>query len=593
MKEILMKNKQERIKIMTNAMKAFCDRKFGMFIHWGLYALPGGRHNGKVMEHIGEWFQSYFRMPNEEYAKFARDFNPVKFNADDWIRKAADAGIKYIVFTTKHHDGFCMYDTKVSDYNIVKMTPFGRDPLRELQHACAKYGVKLGVYYSHHLDWHEKDGGDPAPERGLNCGGMHWGNDWDFPNRSEKNFANYFYGKVIPQITELLTNYGEICELWCDCPMDIKPEFSQALRAHVKKLQPDCMINSRIGNNCQDFVGLGDNQLLSNKLAYPVESPGTLNNTWGFKYDDHNWKSTEQVITQLISLTEKNANYLLNVGPTAEGEFTPETDRIFAGIADWIRDKKDAIHASSPNPFPQELDFAFCTVKDNTLNLFLKKTPAELSLNGIRGKVVSASVGFEQNGGRITLKLPDFQGQFLPLVKLTFDSVPEITQTIIPQNGGMVLGMSIGTIHEGKSENGESLEVVDEAAVTHTVTDHAKLDRDGTICDWNNTEDSVTWEIEFPEGGDYEVSIVTQTRWRNQPWNGGRVMEVTWNGQSVSGILNKDESFPSPYHTKYASHLGTLKISAGERGLLTLKTLRIDSEDAGRLNLSSVRLLRK
>ena len=593
MKKILMKNKQERIKIMTNAMKAFCDRKFGMFIHWGLYALPGGRHNGKVMEHIGEWFQSYFRMPNEEYAKFAKDFNPVKFNADDWIRKAADAGIKYIVFTTKHHDGFCMYDTKVSDYNIVKMTPFGRDPLRELQHACAKYGVKLGVYYSHHLDWHEKDGGDPAPERGLNCGGMHWGNDWDFPNRSEKNIANYFYGKVIPQITELLTNYGEICELWCDCPMDIKPEFSQALRAHVKKLQPDCMINSRIGNNCQDFVGLGDNQLLSNKLAYPVESPGTLNNTWGFKYDDHNWKSTEQVITQLISLTEKNANYLLNVGPTAEGEFTPETDRIFAGIADWIRDKKDAIHASSPNPFPQELDFAFCTVKDNTLNLFLKKTPAELSLNGIRGKVVSASVGFEQNGDRITLKLPDFQGQFLPLVKLTFDSVPEITQTIIPQNGGMVLGMSIGTIHEGKSENGESLEVVDEAAVTHTVTDHAKLDRDGTICDWNNTEDSVTWEIEFPEGGDYEVSIVTQTRWRNQPWNGGRVMEVTWNGQSVSGILNKDESFPSPYHTKYASHLGTLKISAGERGLLTLKTLRIDSEDAGRLNLSSVRLLRK
>lgn len=593
MKEILMKNKQERIKIMTNAMKAFCDRKFGMFIHWGLYALPGGRHNGKVMEHIGEWFQSYFRMPNEEYAKFAKDFNPVKFNADDWIRKAADAGIKYIVFTTKHHDGFCMYDTKVSDYNIVKMTPFGRDPLRELQHACAKYGVKLGVYYSHHLDWHEKDGGDPAPERGLNCGGMHWGNDWDFPNRSEKNFANYFYGKVIPQITELLTNYGEICELWCDCPMDIKPEFSQALRAHVKKLQPDCMINSRIGNNCQDFVGLGDNQLLSNKLAYPVESPGTLNNTWGFKYDDHNWKSTEQVITQLISLTEKNANYLLNVGPTAEGEFTPETDRIFAGIADWIRDKKDAIHASSPNPFPQELDFAFCTVKDNTLNLFLKKTPAELSLNGIRGKVVSASVGFEQNGDRITLKLPDFQGQFLPLVKLTFDSVPEITQTIIPQNGGMVLGMSIGTIHEGKSENGESREVIDEAAVTHTVTDHAKLDRDGTICDWNNTEDSVTWEIEFPEGGDYEVSIVTQTRWRNQPWNGGRVMEVTWNGQSVSGILNKDESFPSPYHTKYASHLGTLKISAGERGLLTLKTLRIDSEDAGRLNLSSVRLLRK
>ena len=574
-------------------MKAFCDRKFGMFIHWGLYALPGGRHNGKAMETIGEWFQSYFRMPNAEYAEFAPKFNPVKFNADDWIRKASAAGVKYIVFTTKHHDGFCMYDTKVSDYNIVKMTPFGRDPLRELQHACAKYGVKLGIYYSHHLDWHEKDGGDPAPERGLNCGHMHWGNDWDFPNRSEKNFANYFYGKVIPQITELLTNYGEICELWCDCPMDIKPEFSQALRALVKKLQPDCMINSRIGNDCQDFMGLGDNQLLTNKLDYPVESPGTLNSTWGFKYDDHNWKSPEQVISQLVSLTEKNANYLLNVGPTPEGEFTPETDQIFAAIADWIHDKKDAIHATSPNPFPQELDFAFCTAKEKTLNFFLKKNPAELSLSGIHGKLVSASVDFKQDGDQIFLKLPDFHGQFLPLVKLTFDSIPEITKKIIPQNGGMVLGMSIGTIHEVKDEQESRQEIVDEAAVTHIVTTHATYDRDGTIWNWKNTTDYVTWEIEFPEGGEYEVFLFTQTRWKGQPWDGGRLMEVTWNSQSISNILNKDEQLPSFHNLRYVSKLGMLKINKGERGQLTLRTLRIDSKEAGQLNLASVRLMRK
>ena len=176
---------------------------------------------------------------------------------------------------------------------------------------------------------------------------------------------------------------------------------------------------------------------------------------------------------------------------------------------------------------------------------------------------------------------------------LTFDRVPEVTQTIIPQNGGMVLGMSIGTIHEGKSGDGEKREVVDEAAVTHTITNHAKLDRDGTICDWNNTADHVTWTVEFPEGGEYEVSIITQTRWKNQPWDGGRIMEVSWNGQKLSNALNKDEQFPSPYHTKYLSYLGTLKIGAGECGQLTLKTLRIDSEDAGRLNLSSVRLMRK
>lgn len=578
----------------TTAIRSFCDRKFGMFIHWGLYALPGGRHNGRIMEPIGEWFQSYFRMPNEEYAKFAAKFNPVKFNADEWIRKAAEAGIRYIIFTTKHHDGFCMYDTKVSDYNIVKMTPFGRDPLRELQHACARYGVKLGVYYSHHLDWHEKDGGDPDPSRGLNCNSMHWGNDWDFPNRAEKNFANYFHGKVIPQVTELLTNYGEICELWCDCPMDIKPEFSRELRALVKKLQPDCMINSRIGNDCHDFVGLGDNQLLCNRLQYPVESPGTLNNTWGFKYDDHNWKSTEQIITQLISLTEKNANYLMNVGPTPEGDFTPETDRILAGIADWIRDKKQAIHASDPNPFPLELDFAYCTRKGNTLNLFLKKTPETLTLNGIRTRLLSAGgATFSQKGETITIRLPDFHGAFLPLLTLEFDQEPQIRQDFIPQNGAMVLGMSAGTIREGNTDGAEGEEVIDEAAVAHKLSSHVHLDRDGTVCDWNNTADFIAWEIEFPEKGSYDVFLATQTRWAQQPWDGKREMEVEWNGQRIVSTLNRDQDFSTSHRRKYESRLGVLNVEAGERGMLILRTLRIGSKEAGALNLASLRLVRK
>ena len=578
----------------TNAIQAFCDRKFGMFIHWGLYALPGGRHNGKVMEPIGEWFQSYFRMPNEEYAKFAAKFNPVKFNADEWIRKAAEAGIRYIVFTTKHHDGFCMYDTKVSDYNIVKMTPFGRDPLRELQHACEKYGVKLGVYYSHHLDWHEKDGGDPDPSRGYNCNNMHWGNDWDFPNRAEKNFARYFHGKVIPQVTELLTNYGEICELWCDCPMDIKPEFSQELRALVKKLQPNCMINSRIGNNCHDFVGLGDNQLLCNRLEYPVESPGTLNNTWGFKYDDHNWKSTEQIITQLVSLVEKNANYLLNIGPTPEGDFTPETDHILSGLADWIREKKHAIYASSPNPFPLELDFAFCTQKGNQLNLFFKKALKELTLNGIRGHLLSAgNATFVQNGETITLQLPDFQGEFLPLLTLEFAEPPQIRKEFIPQNGAMILGMSAGEIREGKNDVTTNQEIIDEAAVAHKVAAHAHLDRDGSICDWNNTVDSVAWNVEFPEAGSYEISLITQTRWAQQPWDGGRLMEVEWNTRRLASTLEKDRDFSTFHRKQYESRLGVLTVRAGERGTLILRTLRIDSKAAGELNISALRVVRK
>lgn len=575
------------------AIQAFCDRKFGMFIHWGLYALPGGRHNGKTMEHIGEWFQSYFRMPNEEYAKFASKFNPVNFNADEWIRKAADAGIKYIVFTTKHHDGFCMYDTKVSDYNIVKMTPFGRDPLRELAEACRKYNVKLGVYYSHNLDWHEPDGGDPGTELGLNCGSMSWGNDWDFPDRSKKDFSRYFYGKVIPQVTELLTNYGEICELWCDCPMNIKPEFSRALRDLVKKLQPDCMINARIGNGCNDFQGLGDNQLLHSKSRLPVESPGTLNNTWGFKYDDHNWKPASRIIEQLVSLTEKNANYLLNVGPTALGEFTPETDRIFAAIAEWMHGKEDAIFASRPTSFPQELDFAYCTRKGNKLNFFLRKTPSEIKLDGIRSRVVRADVEFRQDGETVLLKLPDLSGRTLPLISLEFDEEPQIRQELMPQNGTLLLSATTAKIVEGKETRTSAGIEVDEAAIVHEVTNHAKIDRDGTLCDWNNPSDTLEWELFFPEGGDYALSVTTQTRWKNQPWNGDRSLILNWNGETV-GVkeLLPETNFPSPYFTKIQSPVGVLHIPAGGRGKLILQSPEIRSEDAGKINLNSIQISR-
>lgn len=216
---------------MEDCIKEFSSRKFGMFIHWGLYAVPGGRWNGVVMPCIGEWFQSYFRMPGKEYEKFAGQFNPVKFDADEWMRKAAAAGVTYIVFTSKHHDGFAMYDTKVSDYSIVKRTPFRRDPLKELSDACRKYGIKLGIYYSHNLDWHEMDADSPDPALALNVEGMHLGNDWDFPDNAKKDFSRYFYGKVIPQVTELLTNYGKVWELWFDCPLNI-PENTAGNCAH-------------------------------------------------------------------------------------------------------------------------------------------------------------------------------------------------------------------------------------------------------------------------------------------------------------------------------------------------------------------------
>ncbi len=563
----------------TAALKAFCDRKFGMFIHWGLYSVPGGRHNGRTMDQIGEWFQSYFRMPGAEYAKFAEQFNPVNFDADEWIRKAADAGFKYIVFTSKHHDGFSMFDTKVSDYNVVKMTPFGRDPLKELRLACEKYGLKLGIYYSHDLDWHEKDGGDPGPGTGLNCGVMPVSNVWDFPDYENKNFAGYFYGKVIPQVTELLTNYGEVCELWFDYPASIKPEFSRELRDLVKLLQPDCMINERIGNGFHDFGGLGDNQLLAGKAQMPVEACGTLNDTWAFKYDDHNWKSTEQIIDQLISLTDKNANYLLNVGPMPDGSFTKETDNILAGIGRWIKGREHAVFATKPNPFVQDFDFAYCTVSGCTLNMFLRKKLQKIELNGIYSKVCSCSggVAFEQHGDKLLLTV---SGQactgFLPLISIVFNEPPKVTDRITVQNGCLLLGM-----------NNAKIVVPGEPDRIWPF-----LFSSGQIGNWLFMEDYLEWDVTFLKAGKYRVLVRTAPGWMQQ-WDGpNREMAVCWNsGSPLTGVLKMDADCSTQHEPQYESCLGIMEITEPLHGKIRLKNVRINSEQAGKLYFKSVRLI--
>ena len=319
----------------------FRDLKFGLFLHWGLYAVPGGRWQGKTMDYIGEWIQSKYRIPNTEYAKLASQFNPVRFDAERWIGKAAAAGIRYIVYTAKHHEGFAMYRSAASPFNIADATPFGRDPLAELAEACRKYGVKLGIYYSHFLDWHEADGGDPGPDWSKNLGGMSWGNDWDFPDLKAKQFERYFYSKALPQLTELLTNYGPVSELWCDCPLAIEPRFSRELRDHVHRLQPDCLINSRIGHDCGDYGSLGDNQTSGGYSPVPQESPATLNDTWGFKYDDHNWKSPDTVIGQLAALAEQDVYYLLNIGPQPDGAFPEAAERVLDSMAEWFAEHGD------------------------------------------------------------------------------------------------------------------------------------------------------------------------------------------------------------------------------------------------------------
>ncbi len=297
-----------------NKYEWFRSAKFGLMVHWGLYCLPAGEWKGQRMDYIGEWIQSKYRIPNAEYHRLASVFNPILFDADEWVNLAQDAGMNYMVVTAKHHEGFAMYHSKADKFNIVDATPFKRDVIGELANACAKKGMKLGLYYSQDLDWCEPNGGGYT--RGHTNMGMSWTNDWDFPDNEHKNYTECYERKIKPQVKEILTQYGDLCLIWFDTPCTISEAQSRELADMVHTLQPNCLVNSRIGNNLGDYRSWGDNQIPDEYMSDGLyETPATLNDTWGYKSFDANWKDANRVLELKDHLNARGINYLLNVGP--------------------------------------------------------------------------------------------------------------------------------------------------------------------------------------------------------------------------------------------------------------------------------------
>ena len=331
------------------------EAKFGMFIHWGVYSIPAGVWGGEHIPGIGEWIMLRAEIPIADYEKLAPQFNPVKYDADQIVKLAKAAGQKYIVLTSKHHDGFCMYGSAATDYNIVDGTPFGRDILGELAEACAREGIKLGLYYSQTQDWHHPNG---------------FGNTWDF-NEDEQDFADYIDNYVKPQVREILTNYGPIAIIWFDTPKIIARHQSQELLELVHELQPDCLVCGRLGNKLGDYATAQDNAIPPDLQAeIDWETPATINDTWGFKTHDHNWKSKTQLIRNLIEIVSKGGNYLLNIGPDAEGAIPePSIERLEA-MGDWLDVHGESIYGTEPGPI-QGVDWCRTTQKGDSVFLHI------------------------------------------------------------------------------------------------------------------------------------------------------------------------------------------------------------------------------
>ncbi len=519
------------------------EARFGLFIHWGLYAIPAGVWQGKRVPYIGEWMMFREKIPVAIYEKFAPQFNPRHWNPAAIVRLAKDAGMGYLVITAKHHEGFAMYRSATSRYNVVEATPWKHDPMVGLARECRRQGVKLCFYYSQDLDWHHPDGA--------------W-NDWDYA-KEKKDPDRYLREKVFPQLTELLTQYGPVGMIWFDTPLTLTRAQSAAIRRHVKRLQPRCLVSGRIGHGLGDYSLPRDNFLPPGRLEGDWETCATLNHTWGFKRHDHEWKSAANLITTLVDLTSKGSNYLLNIGPDADGVVPAPSVARLRAIGAWLKLNGTAIHGASPSPFRYEFPWGRITTKGRTLYFHFFQKPGRLfHLHGLRSRVTAVSA----------LAAPRREFPF--------------RQTIEPATGTPVLAIDFTGVSFSQPVTVIAVQLAAAPEVVpltlqqpdHTVTLIGPMARVGTGAkkaemriggnglseNWRNTRDWLEWRFTVLQPGTYEVAVVT-THQHLEPWSGGHTLRLDCAGRTLRHITRRDALLPglrSVYYPQIATRFGRL-----------------------------------
>ena len=545
-------------------LKWFREAKFGMFIHWGVYAQLAGSWQGREIPGIGEQIMRFAKIPLEEYRKIPALFNPVKFNADAWVKIAHNAGMKYIVITAKHHDGFAMYRSRCSPYNIFDATPFKKDPMKELAEACKKYGLKLCFYYSHKQDWEDPDGY-------TNEG--HW--DPVMPKVEVQVFERYMDRKAIPQVTELLTGYGPIGLIWYDTPGNLSDYNATRFLNLVHAIQPECIVSARVSGNPKigDYVGYGDNAVPVQANPLPWETCATINDTWGFKAQDHNWKTPERLIRLLSSIVSKGGNYLLNVGPTALGEIPPESVERLAAIGKWVEKNRAAIYPVKGCLLRQTPEWGAVTGCEGKLYLhFHEWKGGGFTMTGLSNKVQAArilatgqAVQFSQQKitepelDILTLNLPDeAPDNAVSVIELDIAGQPCIDESPNDAAGPAILpGFVAEILADGKAPD-------------------LRIGSTGIPENWHDTRDYMRWEARITKPGTFKADLYTFTERHpdntHDHWEGGHELSLSTRDNRIDFTVTEGErSYPRDNYQWQLIHSPCGKVSFKKPGTYTVE----------------------
>ncbi len=537
----------------------FRDGNYGMFIHWGLFSHLGGQWRDQTFYGIGEWIKRQMKISEPDYMALAKEFNPAAFDAREITRVAKAAGMKWIIITSKHHDGFAMFKS-AHPFNIVDATPFARDPMKELAAACREAGLGFGFYYSHNQDW-TAPGGNNGPARN--------------PDGSPASFEQYFREKCYPQVTEICTRYGPLSFIWFDTPGNMPKEHVAKLADLVRQTQPNAMLCSRIGHGLGDYASKGDMEVPPRNIEGLWETCDTTNDSWSYAWYDQNWKDSKEILHRLVSTVGRGGTYLLNIGPDGQGRVPAQATKYLLKAGEWLQRYPQVVYSAGASPWGHAQPWGDVTTTGNTLNLVVFDWPAHgrLFLPGLQTPIAAAGVvsggkllpvTWKKRGTWTELRLPAAPPDHpASVIAIKLQGAPNVDETLgVHPNLPATLLVEFATVTDATKKEIRWMEKFGEWKFAHQVSD------------WKSTGRAV-WTVDVAEAGDYRLELNYKGEGR-----------LVWRIETDEGSKLQNQQNSSPVYHSYpfgllsfktpGKHTIAVSLVEGLRDKASLHALRLE-----------------